>query len=79
MTTKVLNRANEALLDRENSNRTRKFALHSVLQRTAPIRFGPRYSRREKIILSIAWTGTALMFALLLGFVYAASQSYMFH
>jgi hypothetical protein len=79
MTTKALNRGNEALLDRENADRARRVALHSTLQQTAPIRFGRRYSRREKGILSVAWTGMVLMLASLLGFVYAASQSYMFH
>jgi hypothetical protein len=77
--TKALNPANEALLGRENADRARKLALHATLLRTAPIRFGPRYSRKEKLILSVAWIGTVLMLASLLGFLYAASQTYMVH
>ncbi|HTF34289.1 MAG TPA: hypothetical protein VK714_11405 [Myxococcota bacterium] len=76
---KALNPANEAFLDCENADRARKLALHATLQRTAPLRFGPRYSRQEKVILSVAWTGTVLMLASLLGFIYAACQTYMYH
>jgi hypothetical protein len=43
---KALNPANEAFLDCENADRARKLALHATLQRTAPLRFGPRYSRQ---------------------------------
>jgi hypothetical protein len=79
MTTKVVNQGNQAVLDRENADRERRLALHTTLQRTAPSRFGNRYTGRERVLLWVAWTATGLLLASLLAFVYFASQSYMFH